>query len=122
VEPVVAQHLTRGHGNRLPLSRGRLRNSLEVAPVLAGEPQASDQPFDGPAMRDVGAPFEMLNAPHAQAGPLGQRLLGQAGRDPILAQQRTERDWFLGIRHRQPQVPGSFAGPHGTTPPLGRAT
>src|SRR5690348_6785255 len=49
--------------------------------------------------RSHAAGLKLLDGPCADAGALGQRLLGQPGRQPILTEQRSEPGCFVRAQH-----------------------
>jgi hypothetical protein len=81
---------TRGDRNGLPAPRRWLRGALEMASFVAAQPKPFDEPIDRLAMGKMRPTFQVLDAADTQTGPLGQRLLSQANRDALLAQERTK--------------------------------
>jgi hypothetical protein len=68
-------------------SRCWLGGGLEVCLVATIQLQRRDQPLDRVALRMTRATLQLLDPVHAQPGSLGQALLCQSGREPVLPHQ-----------------------------------
>ena len=89
--------------------RGRLRRRHEAPQVVGCQAQRVRQAPGCAPLRALPAALQGLQGAHADLGPLGQRLLGQPGAQPVPAQQRSEG---ASRRRRRAPVPaGSSAAP-----------
>jgi len=79
----------------LALARDGHPDLYERGSVLRSEPQGFDQPPHRLAARPGLAQLESLDASKAEAAPICQRLLRQAGLGPVLPQKLGEAGRFL---------------------------
>ena len=94
--------------------RGRLRRRDEAHQVVGCQAQRVRQAPGCAPLRALPAPLQGLQGAHADLGPLGQRLLGQPGAQPVPAQQRSEG---ASRRRRRAPVPaGRLRRPRSARP------
>jgi hypothetical protein len=82
---------------------------FKLGTMLSRERQGHRQPARGDALGLHLTPFEVLDAASAHARALRQRLLRQAGSQPLLPEQHAKASLVL-VRHpRHPDQPGPCA-------------